>query len=69
MTTDDFRSRLRAERARLGLTQEEAAGRCAMSVGVYRQLEQRGGDVPTSTLAKLVEGGYRLRVIAPELVS
>jgi transcriptional regulator with XRE-family HTH domain len=65
----DFPARIRQERARLGLTQAQAADLLGVRQQTYAQLEERPPrDVRLSTLAKLVEAGYRLRVLAPELI-
>ena len=64
----DFPTRIRDERARLGWTQEDAAAALDMSRDQYKKLENKAMDINTSTLARLVKAGYRLEVIAPELV-
>jgi ribosome-binding protein aMBF1 (putative translation factor) len=63
----DFRSRVRSERARLGLSQAEAAELAGMRRSVYRQLEYRDCDPRLSTVVRLVGAGFRLRELAPEL--
>jgi transcriptional regulator with XRE-family HTH domain len=68
MPTDDFPTRLRAERSRLGLTQEQAAELLGVGRGSYRQLEEDRRDPRLSTLVRLVGAGYRIKAIAPELV-
>jgi Helix-turn-helix domain len=69
-TSDDFPSRMRSERARLGLTQDGAAELIDCGRGTYRQFEQYPArDVRLSTLVRLVRAGYRLQVLAPELTA
>jgi transcriptional regulator with XRE-family HTH domain len=68
MVTPDFPTRLRAERSRLGLTQEQAAELLGVGRGSYRQLEEDRRDPRLSTLVRLVEAGYRIAAIAPELL-
>jgi transcriptional regulator with XRE-family HTH domain len=63
----DFPARVRSERARLGLSQPQAAERIGVTRGSYKQLEDDAKDPRLSTLARLVRAGYRLRVLAPEL--
>jgi len=66
----DLPTRIRSERERLGLTQVEAAEQLGMARGSYAQLESgRTVDPRLSTIAALVRAGYRLRAIAPELLS
>ena len=68
MMSSDFPARIRSERARLGLSQSEAAERAGMTREQYKHLEIRAGkDVRVSTLARLVRAGYSLQAIAPEL--
>jgi transcriptional regulator with XRE-family HTH domain len=64
----DFPARVRAERARLGLSQPEAAALADMTRGTYRQLEEDTRDPRLSTLARLLRAGYRLESLAPELL-
>lgn len=64
----DFPTRLRSERARLGLTQSEAAELLGVGRGSYRQLEEDRIDPRLSTVVRLIKAGYRLKAIAPELV-
>jgi transcriptional regulator with XRE-family HTH domain len=67
-TAPDFPERVRRERARLGLTQAEAAARLGMVRGSYRQLEEHPPRDPRmSTLLRLVKIGYRIEAIAPNL--
>jgi transcriptional regulator with XRE-family HTH domain len=62
-----FPSLVKAERLRLGWTQEDAAVALGMSRSTYRQLEEGRNDPRLSTLIRLVRLGYRLRAIVPEL--
>jgi transcriptional regulator with XRE-family HTH domain len=64
----DFPSRVRSERARLGLTTRQAAELLGVRQQTYCQLETRPNTDPRlSTLVRLVGAGYRLRILAPEL--
>jgi len=66
--SNDFPARIRAERARLGLTQAQAAERIGVRQQTYGQLEEQPARDPRlSTLVRLVGAGYRLRALAPEL--
>jgi transcriptional regulator with XRE-family HTH domain len=65
----DFPARVRSARARLGLTQVEAAELMEMSRGGHKQLEDRPRDVRLSTLTRLVQAGYSLKALARELTS
>lgn len=66
----DFPSRIRQERARLGLTQKEAAELLGVRQQTYAQFETRPDTDPRlSTLVRLVGAGYRLSAIAPELAA
>lgn len=68
MDATDFPARVRQERARLGLSQAEAASLIGVGRGTYRQLEEQPPRDPRlSTLARLVGAGFRLDVLAPEL--
>jgi transcriptional regulator with XRE-family HTH domain len=64
----EFPSRIRAERLRLGMTQEEAAVALDMSRNTYKHLEDAPRDIRLSTLYRLVQIGYRLEALTPELV-
>lgn len=57
---------IRAERIRLGLTQDQAAARLGVSRGTYRQLEERANP-QLETLRALQSAGYDIRRIAPWL--
>lgn len=63
----DFPSRVRQERTRLGLTQQQAADRLGIAQQTYGQLEGRTDDPRLSTLIRLAAAGFSLRVLAPEL--
>jgi transcriptional regulator with XRE-family HTH domain len=65
--TADFPARIRQERARLGLTQDQAAELLGIGRGAYKQLEDSPRDIRLSTLIRLRAAGFRLRVLAPEL--
>jgi transcriptional regulator with XRE-family HTH domain len=66
----DFAARIRAERARLNLSQTEVAELASMTREQYKQLELRAGkDIRVSTLRRLIRAGYRLEAIAPELIT
>lgn len=66
-STAEFGRRVRAERERIGLTQEEAARRLGISRGSYRQIEtvtvMQGGVL----LALVEDLGMRAEAIIPEL--
>lgn len=57
--------RIRAERQRLGLSQEEAAARIGRSRDSYKQLE-RMANPQADTIVSLVRLGMRLSAILPE---
>lgn len=60
--------RIRAERLRLGMTQEQAAERLGVKRGSYNQLEDAKANPKLSTLIALVRVvGMDPRAIAPEL--
>ena len=60
-------SRIRAERIRLGLTQEAAAARLGIHRGTYSQLEE-AANPQASTLIGLVQAvGMDPRALVPEL--
>jgi transcriptional regulator with XRE-family HTH domain len=63
----DFNVRLRAERVRLGLTQLQAAELLGIRQQSYGELETTDKDPRLSTLLRLVEAGYRLHALVPEL--
>jgi transcriptional regulator with XRE-family HTH domain len=63
----DLRSRIVAERERLGLSRSEAARRLHVSRQAYLQLECRTSDPRLSTLIKLCEIGMKLETLVPEL--
>lgn len=67
MPSEDFAARVRQERSRLGLSQEQAAELLGVSRGSYKQYEDGGREPRLSTLAKLVQAGFRLEILAPEL--
>lgn len=68
MPGTDFPSRVRSERARLGLTQAQAAELLGVRQQTYSQLEEQPARDPRlSTLVRLVGAGYRLQALAPEL--
>jgi DNA-binding XRE family transcriptional regulator len=63
----DFPSRVRSERTRLGLTQQQAAELLGVRQQTYHGLETRPNDPRLSTLTRLIGAGFRLTVLAPEL--
>ena len=63
----DFPARVRSERARLGLTQRQAAELLGIAQQTYGQLEGRTDDPRLSTLVRLIGAGYRISALAPEL--
>jgi DNA-binding XRE family transcriptional regulator len=62
-----FPARVRAERRRLGWTQEDAAVAIGISRNTYRQLEEGRNDPRLSTFMRLVRAGYSPVALVPEL--
>jgi transcriptional regulator with XRE-family HTH domain len=60
-------ARIRAERERLGLSQEEAARRLGMSRSNYKQYEARANPQLGTLIGLTRVLGMRLKAIAPEL--
>jgi transcriptional regulator with XRE-family HTH domain len=66
---EHFRKRLRAERLRLKLSRAEAADKIGVSRQSYTQLETVTDDPRLSTLVRLVEAGFRIDALMPELTA
>ena len=67
LTPATIGQRIRGERLRLGLTQQQLADRIGIARGSYRQIEA-GTDLHLSTLFALAYAGVRLKVIIGELL-
>lgn len=68
-STAELGRRVRSERERLGLTQEEAARRLGLSRGSYRQIETVTVLQYGVLVALVRDLGMDARALAPELVT